>query len=74
MQDFAINVTEIEELQMTGNVHELDRIFLKARSVVIGGGTVALVRKPAHGKAFRFDEISTEDGLETYKKQVYKYL
>lgn len=74
MKDFFINVTEIEELQMTHSTHELDKIFSRARSVVIGGGTIALMRKPANGKAYRFDEISTEQALEDYKKQVYKYL
>jgi len=74
MKDFSINVTEIEEFQMTHNIHELDKIFSRARSIVIGGGTVVLMRKPANGKAYRFDEINTEQALENYKKQVYKYL
>lgn len=74
MKDFSINVTEIEELQMTRNIHELDKIFSRARSIVIGGGIIALMRKPASGKAYRFDEIGTEQALEDYKKQVYKYL
>ena len=74
MADFTINVTMIEELQMTGNTHELDKIFWKARVTVIGGEKILLVRKMANGTMYQFDEISTEDGLEDYKKQVYKYL
>jgi len=74
MQDFEINVTQIEELQMIENVGDLDRIFAKAKSAVVNGAAVILYRKTANGPKTKFDEITTEADLELYKKSVYKYL
>jgi len=74
MQQYVINVTQIEELQTIRNTDELDKLFSKARSVLVGGGTVLLVREHSSGKKEKFDEITTLDDLDGYKKQVYKYL
>ena len=52
----------------------LDAIFRKAQSAVVGGEVVALVRKNANGQQYRFEEISTLEDLNAYKKNVYKYV
>lgn len=74
MENYVINVAEIESLQMINNTQALDVIFIKARRTVISGGTVLLVRKGGSGPAEKFDEINTEEDLSAYKKGVYKYL
>ena len=74
MQEFIINVTEIEELQTIKDTGTLDSIFEKAKRTIVGGGTVILVRKQADGKSEKFDEMSTLENLTTYKNWVYKYL
>ncbi|WP_153800435.1 hypothetical protein [Foetidibacter luteolus] len=74
MTEYIINVTEIEELQMTKDINALNSIFQKARSVVVGGGVIRLVRKSTTGGIQPFDELSNEEQLKTYKKQVFKYL
>ncbi len=74
MQDFEINITEIEELQMIENRSELDRIFAKAKSAVVNGAVVLLYRKNNNGPNTPFDEITTEADLTIYKNSVYKYL
>jgi hypothetical protein len=73
MQEYIIDVSRIEELQTISNVNELDRIFERAKSTIVNGEKVLLVRKSknAHQK---FDEFSTLEELDEYKKTVYKYL
>lgn len=74
MEDYIINVTEIEELQMIGNLPDLERIFEKAKINIIGGGTVVLIRRRSGGQEDRFDEITSLDDFETYRKWVFKHL
>ncbi len=74
MAEYVINVSEVEDLQMISNVVELNQIFTRAQSTVIQGGTVILVRQHPDGTAYKFDEITTESEVETYKETVFKYL
>jgi len=74
MKDYTINVSEIEELQTIRNTDELESIFARAKSAIVNGALVILVRKEASGKSNKFDEIDTLETLEAYKKVVFKYL
>lgn len=74
MEDYTINVTQIEEFQNISNSDALEKIFAGAKSAVVNGAKVFLVRKDATGKAAKFDEMDTLEELEKYKKQVLKYL
>ena len=74
MQDYTINVSKIEELQTINNTDELEMIFARAKSAVVNGAKVILVRKEFSGKVNKFDEIDTLDALEAYKTGVFKYL
>jgi hypothetical protein len=74
MQEYKINIADIEELQMTKNKRALDRIFKDAKSTVVNGEAVWLTRKQANGTIEKFDELTTAEDLELYKKSVYKYL
>jgi hypothetical protein len=74
MQDYVINVTQIEELQTLNDRDALDIIFDRAQRVVVGGGTVVLVRQNPNGKREKFDSFTTEGDLAAYKNNVYKYL
>ncbi len=74
MQEYVINVSDIEDLQMTNDTKELERIFAKAKSTVVQGEPVILTRKSADGSVQKFDEITTEQDLDSYKQTVFKYL
>jgi len=74
MEDYTINVTKIEELQNTSNTGELEKIFTRAKSAVVNGAKVLLVRQEASGEKNKFDELDTLDDLEKYRQQVFKYL
>ena len=74
MQEYLINVTEIEELQMISNVDELKKIFARAKRTVVHGSKVILARKDNTGLVHPFDEVTTEEDLERYRKNVFKYL
>jgi hypothetical protein len=74
MADYIINVAQIEEYQMLNDRQALDAIFRKAQSAVVGGEVVALVRTTSNGQSYRFEEISTLEDLNAYKKNVYKYV
>jgi hypothetical protein len=74
MAEYIIYVGQIEEYQMLNDRQSLDAIFRKAQSAVVGGEVVALVRQHANGTSYRFEEISTLEDLNSYKKNVYKYV
>ena len=74
MNDYTINVTQIEEHQTIRNIEALETIFTRAKTAVVNGAKVILVRSEPSGKKNKFDEMDTLEALETYKKQVFKYL
>lgn len=74
MAEYIIVVNQIEEFQMLNDRHSLDAIFRKAQSAVVGGEVVALVRQNTNGEQSRFEEISTLEDLNAYKRNVYKYV
>lgn len=74
MEDYVINVGKVEEWQMVNDIASLDEIFQRAKRVLVGGGTVALVRDQRDGVQWKVDEFSNLDDFETYRKNVYKYL
>lgn len=74
MEDFIINVTEVEEWQMINDLPSLDLLFEKAKRTIVRGAVVVLVRRQPDGRQDKFDTFSTMEDLEAYKEQVYKYL
>lgn len=50
MEDYIINVGQIEELQTINDINSLDIIFQRAKRTIVGGGIVALVRQQRMGK------------------------
>ena len=74
MQEYKIDVAEVEELQMIKNIQALDRMFKDAKETIVNGEAVWLTRKQPDGRQEKFDELTTLDDLQQYKKSVYKYL
>ena len=74
MEDYIINVKNIEEMQMINDVKGLDSIFQRAKVILVGGGTVAVVRHQRDGQVDRIEEFTNLDDLATYQKRVYKYI
>jgi len=74
MEDYIINVGNIEELQMINDVAGLDSIFQRAKVILVGGGTVADVRHQRDGQVDRIEEFTNLDDLAAYKNRIYKYL
>lgn len=74
MQEYIISVGQIEELQMLNDRNALEAIFNRAKSTIVNGEIVALVRETRTGEVYRFEEISNLADLEVYKKNVYKYV
>ncbi len=74
MEDYTINVTRIEELQTISNTDELETVFTRAKSAVVNGAKVLLVREETSGEKNKFDEIDTLDDLEAYRERVFRYL
>ena len=64
----------MEEWQMANDVGSLDVVFDRAKRVLVGGGIVALVREQRSGEVYRFEEFSTLEDFEEYRRRVYKYL
>jgi hypothetical protein len=74
MEDYIINVGKVEEWQMLKDLAALDELFQRARRVLVGGGTVALVREQRSGEIYRFEEFTSLEDFDQYRKNVYKYL
>ena len=74
MEEYIISVGKVEEWQMTNDIAALDRVFERAKRVLVGGGIVALVREQRSGQVYRFEEFSTLEDFEIYRRGVYKYL
>ncbi len=74
MQEYLIDVGKIEDLQTTKNLMELYTIFNKAKSTIVNGEKVVLVRNNREGIADRFDHISNLDDLDQFRRSVFKYL
>lgn len=74
MEDYIINVGKVEEWQMINDVSSLDEVFQRAKRVLVGGGTVALVREQRSGESWTVNEFSNLDEFEIYRENVYKYL
>lgn len=74
MEDYIINVGQLEELQMINDIAGLDSIFQRARVMLVGGGIVAVVRHQRSGGTDRIEEFSTLEELAAYKDRIYKYL
>ena len=74
MREYVIDVSKIEELQTLNDKDELEKIFSKAQSTIVNGEVVMLVRKDKNGSTQKFDELSTLEDLNRYKKSVFKYL
>ena len=74
MREYIIDVSRIEELQTLNDKDELENIFYRANSTIVNGEKVLLVRKNKDGKTEKFDEMSTHEDLEQYKKRVFRYV
>jgi hypothetical protein len=74
MNEYVINVSRIEELQNLNDTEELKTIFFRAKSTIVNGEKVFLVRKSGTSPAQKFEEFSTLEDLELYRKDVFKYL
>ncbi|HVU55962.1 MAG TPA: hypothetical protein VHD83_12950 [Puia sp.] len=74
MEDLVITVNNIEEWQTLNDTNSLGRVFRKAQSVLVGGGKVVLERVQPSGEHDKFEEFTSLDDLEAYKKNVYKYV
>lgn len=74
MREYVIDVSRIEDLQTLNDKNELEKIFSRAQSTIVNGETVMLVRKDRSGTSQKFDELSTLEDLERYRKSVFKYL
>ena len=59
---------------MTNDVVALDVVFERAKRVMVGGGVVALVREQRSGEVYRFEEFSTLEDFEEYRRRVYRFL
>jgi len=74
MEDLVIAVNNIEEWQTLNDTNSLGRVFRRAQSVLVGGGKVILERVQPSGQRYQFEEFTNLEDLETYKKNVFKYL
>ena len=74
MEEYTIYVNEVEEWQTVNDTVSLDTVFQRAKRNLVGGGTVALVRNNSNGRPDKFDELSTLEDLEAYRKNVYRHL
>ncbi len=74
MTSYTIDVTRIEELQTIKDLGTLENIFTRAKSTIVNGESVLLVRSKNGKNSEKFDEMTTLEELEAYRTSVFKYL
>ena len=74
MEDYVINVGKVEEWQMINDISSLNEVFQRAKRVLVGGGTVTVIREQRDGTTWKVDEFSDLGEFEKYRENVYKYL
>jgi hypothetical protein len=74
MKEYDINITQVEEYQTIKNIADLEQILARAQSTIVQGGVVNLIRENPDGSSYKFEEITKEDDLRSYKESVMKYL
>lgn len=74
MQEYIIDVTVIEDLQNTADKDALQNIMARAKSTIVNGEKVVLVRSKNGSAPERFDALTTLEALADYKMSVFKYL
>ena len=74
MEDYIINIGQVEEMQMIKDLQALDEIFQRAKRNLVGGGLVILERVQRSGEPWRVGELTNLEEFDEYKKKVYKYL
>jgi hypothetical protein len=66
MQEYIIDVAQVEEWQTIRDIDSLERTFQRAKSTIVNGERVLLVRSDREGRKNTFDEFSTLEDLERY--------
>jgi hypothetical protein len=74
MQDYIINVGAVEEWQTLGDTHALEQVFQRAKSTLVNGAEVHLLRKDRSGSGEPFETFTTLEDLEAYRLRVFRYL
>ncbi|GAA4323549.1 hypothetical protein [Flaviaesturariibacter amylovorans] len=74
MQEYTIDVTQVEEWQTIRDIDSLETMFQRAKSTIVNGERVLLVRSDRQGNQAQFDELTTLEDLERYRASVFRYL
>jgi len=74
MQEYIIDVTQVEEWQTINDIAALEQIFQRAKSTIVTGEPVVLVRSNRQGARQRFDVLTTLEDLDRYRTSVFRYL
>jgi DNA mismatch repair ATPase MutS len=74
MKEYSIDVSRIEDLQTLNDVHELEKIFARAKSTIVNGEKVILVRKTSQQPPQKFDELTSLKELQQYRDSVFRYI
>ena len=74
MEKFRIDIAKIEEWQTIADISSLGKLFQQAKSAIVNGNPVLLVRNDRFGKQEPFDEFSTLEDLDRFRQSIFKYL
>lgn len=74
MKDYTIEMNNIEELQTIKDVRGLEKIFSSAKTAIVNGAEVVLVRKEKSGVVNKFDAIDNLEDLENFRSRTFRYL
>jgi len=74
LEDLAAAAAAVAAPVVVNDKDELANIFYRANSTIVNGEKVILVRKNKNGRSEKFDEMSTQEDLEQFRKRVLKYL
>jgi hypothetical protein len=74
MQEYRLDLTQIEELQAISDRQLLESLFERAKRTIVNGESVVLVRSGRSGGEEAFDTITTLEDLRLFQDRVFRYL
>jgi hypothetical protein len=74
MDIYQVYINDLEEWEMLKDEYQLSLFFQKAQSVLVGGGTVRIVRKQFNNSEVVLEDIDQLEVLLKLKEKMWRFL
>lgn len=74
MDIYQVYINDLEEWEMLKDEYQLNLFFQKAQSVLVGGGTVRIIRKQLNNSEVVLEDIDQLEVLLKLKEKMWRFL